>query len=407
MGNTQTTDPGAHSIPDKQAIPGIGSIIAVASGKGGVGKSMVAANLAVALADKGARVGLLDADVYGPSIPDLLGATGLPTLQDEKLVPIRSHGVSLISLGLLLGGRKPVIWRGPMVHKAVEEFLTQVEWGELDYLIVDLPPGTGDAQLTLCQRVPLAGVVIVTTPQGLAAEIAANALLMFRQMEVPVLGIVENMGTFVCPHCGTESHVFSEGGAARAGFVLGAPVLGSIPLDPTVCRDGDAGLPTVLAHPESPAGRALREIADRTAERAARVAASAEARDEALGANQPHLPEQEAAVDSREPGSRRQEAETEPTAPDTDKSPAKASAPTADGGDGMKEKIEEALAAIRPYLQMDGGDVEFVDYQDGVVKVKLTGACAGCPMSQMTLAMGVEKTLKERIPEVTRVEAVE
>jgi Fe-S cluster biogenesis protein NfuA len=234
----------------------------------------------------------------------------------------------------------------------------------------------------------------VTTPQDLAAEIAANALMMFRRMEVPVLGIVENMGTFVCPHCGTESHVFSEGGAERAAFVLGAPVLGSIPLDPTVCRDGDAGVPTVSAHPESAAGRALKEIAERTVERAALVAESAEAHAEALGAPQPGMPsEEDAAADGSAPV-------------DTGESEADASAAASARGDGMKEKIEEALDTIRPYIQMDGGDVEFVDYVDGVVKVKLTGACAGCPMSQMTLTMGVEKTLKERIPEITKVEAV-
>jgi Mrp family chromosome partitioning ATPase/Fe-S cluster biogenesis protein NfuA len=402
MDNTQTQKTTTQAIPDKQAIPGVDSIIAVASGKGGVGKSMVAANLAVALAERGARVGLLDADIYGPSIPDLLGATEQPQMRQDGIVPAQSHGVSFMSLGILLGGRKPVIWRGPMVHKVVAEFLTQVRWGELDYLIVDLPPGTGDAQLTLCQSVPLAGVVIVTTPQDLAAEIAANALLMFRHMEVPVLGIVENMGTFVCPHCGAASEVFSQGGAERTGFVLGAPLLGSIPLDPAICRDGDAGVPTVLAHPDSPSGRALREIAERTAERAARIAASPQLRAEALGAQFPHPSGQQAGHDGAADAHSQSSDQTEPAAA----KPSGVSDRAAAEGDGMKEKIEEALATIRPYIQMDGGDVEFVDYVDGVVKVRLTGACAGCPMSQMTLAMGVEKTLKEKIPEVTRVEAV-
>ena len=404
-----------HAPPDKAPLPGVRSIIAVASGKGGVGKSTVAVNLAVALAQTGAKVGLLDADIYGPSVPNLLGVYEQPKVHEEKIVPLTAYGISFMSLGNLLGGRRPVIWRGPMVHGAITQFLTEVLWGELDYLIVDLPPGTGDAQISLIQSVPLAGVVVVMTPQDLAAEIASNALTMFRQMEVPVLGIVENMGSFACPHCGEVSHIFNEGGAERVAHVLGAPLLGSVPLDPAISRDSDDGIPTMIAHPDSASAKAMLQIAAQAAAHAAVIAASDVARAEALGGAMPHLRgenDAEVELDSDEDRSQAEHSAEKGAckmigedtgAPAGSQNIAEESTT---GPDGIRAEIEAALDTIRPYIQMDGGDVEFVDYTDGVVHVKLQGACKGCPMSQMTLTMGVEKALKQRVPEITKVEAV-
>jgi len=227
-----------------------------------VGKSTASVNLAVALHQFGARVGLLDADVYGPSIPKMMGVHRAPESTGQRIQPIEQYGVSLMSLGFLLPpGSAPVIWRGPMVAGAVQQFLREVNWGDLDYLLVDLPPGTGDAQLTLCQQIPLSGVVIVMTPQDVAVEIAAKALAMFRQLKVPVLGIVENMSGFLCPHCGKETAVFSKGGGARAAEQLGTAFLGGIPLDPGVCQTGDAGRPILMENPAAPIADYVRTIA--------------------------------------------------------------------------------------------------------------------------------------------------
>jgi ATP-binding protein involved in chromosome partitioning len=228
-------------------VPEVKHIVAVASGKGGVGKSTVAANLAVALAKLGHTVGLLDADIYGPSVPILFGIADRPRLLGQRIQPFERYGVKLMSLGFILDTDTPVIWRGPMVMRGIEQMLGDVDWGPLDYLVVDLPPGTGDAQLTITQRVPLAGAVIVTTPQDVALIDARKGLAMFRKVNVPVLGIVENMSGFVCPHCGEETDVFKRGGGERTADLLGTRFLGRVPLDPAIVRGSDAGVPAVVA----------------------------------------------------------------------------------------------------------------------------------------------------------------
>jgi ATP-binding protein involved in chromosome partitioning len=250
-------------------IPGVKHIIAVASGKGGVGKSTVSVNLAVALAGTGAAVGLLDADIYGPSIPTMMGIQGMPQVcADRRIVPHTAHGVKLMSLGFLLpDSDTPVIWRGPMIGKALHQFLREVNWGELDYLLIDLPPGTGDAQLTLSQTLAMSGALIVTTPQDVAMTIASRVLLMFRKMEVPILGIVENMGAFICPTCHKETPIFSQGGGRKASQELGAPFLGEIPLDGEICEGGDDGRPIVVRNAASPVAEGFRRLAGALAAR--------------------------------------------------------------------------------------------------------------------------------------------
>jgi ATP-binding protein involved in chromosome partitioning len=242
------------------ALNGIKHSIAIASGKGGVGKSTVSVNLAVALAQTGAPTGLLDADIYGPSIPIMTGINRMPQSNGQKILPLVAHGVRLMSLGFLMPDGAPVIWRGPMVSGAIQQFLQDVEWGALEYLLIDLPPGTGDAQLTLAQSIPLAGAVIVMTPQDVAMHIASKALAMFRQLKVPILGILENMSTFVCPHCGTPSAIFKQGGARKASERLGIRFLGEIPLDPAVCQTSDRGEPIVTKHPDSKVAEAFRRV---------------------------------------------------------------------------------------------------------------------------------------------------
>jgi len=249
-------------------LPGVRFKIAVASGKGGVGKSTVAANLALALQARGARVGLLDADIYGPSQQLMMGCRDKPMVSaEEKILPVDGHGVRVMSLGFLMDPDTPVIWRGPMVMKALEQFLGDVDWGELDYLVVDLPPGTGDAQLTLTQQVPLDGAVIVTTPQDVALIDARKGLAMFQRVNVPVLGVIENMSSYVCPSCGHREDIFKSGGGRRTAEQLGVPFLGEIPIDPAIVVGGDAGLPIVASHPESAAARAFRDAAEAVARR--------------------------------------------------------------------------------------------------------------------------------------------
>jgi len=248
------------------AMPGVKHPIAVASGKGGVGKSTVAVNLAVALAQYGASVGLLDADIYGPSIPIMLGERRQPKPSPAgKILPLERHGVRMMSIGFIATGDTPVIWRGPLVSRMLQQFLMQVEWGELDYLVIDMPPGTGDAQLTLSQQCPLSGAVIVTTPQEVALEDVYRAVQMFGQVRVPILGIVENMSGFACPHCGEVTSVFRSGGGAAAAEKSGVPLLGRVPLDPAICDGGDAGAPIVAAHPESPQSAVFRAVAGEVA----------------------------------------------------------------------------------------------------------------------------------------------
>src|SRR5499433_4424273 len=227
-------------------------VIAVASGKGGVGKSTIAVNLAVTLAQTGAAVGLLDADIHGPNIPRMMGVGGQPQKSpDGKMTPLYNYGVKLMSVGFLAGGTKPVIWRGPLIGKMIKQFLMQVDWGALDYLIVDLPPGTGDAQLTLCQSVPLTGGVIVSTPQDVGLEDALRALEWLRTMQVPILGLIENMSYFLCPHCRTRTDIFDDGRAQRAAEAYQVPFLGPLPLDHKTRRGGDAGRPIVVEEPDS------------------------------------------------------------------------------------------------------------------------------------------------------------
>ena len=246
------------------AIPGVSHIIAVASGKGGVGKSTTAVNFALALQAQGLKVGVLDADIYGPSMPRLLGISGKPQqLAGDKLAPMEAYGLKVMSMGFLVDEETPMIWRGPMVMSALSQMLKDVAWGELDVLVVDMPPGTGDAQLTMAQQVPLAGAVIVSTPQDLALIDARKGLNMFRKVDVPVLGIVENMSTFICPHCGSATDIFAHGGAQSEAKRLGVPFLGEVPLTVAIRETSDAGKPVVVSAPSSPAADAYRAIAAR------------------------------------------------------------------------------------------------------------------------------------------------
>ncbi len=249
----------------RDPIPGVKHVLAVASGKGGVGKSTVASNLAVAMQQRGLSVGLMDADIYGPSVPTMFGVHEQPEIVDVEgrrmIIPLQRHGLKLMSLGFLQPEDAPVIWRGPLVMKAVRQFLRDVDWRECDILVIDLPPGTGDAQLTLTQSAPLDGAVIVTTPQDVSLIDARKGLHMFREVDVSVIGIVENMSVFHCPECGHREHIFRDGGGRRTAEELGVPLLGDIPIDPRIAQAGDAGTPTVLAHPDSEAARAFVEIA--------------------------------------------------------------------------------------------------------------------------------------------------
>jgi ATP-binding protein involved in chromosome partitioning len=255
---------GAGGAAAKMLVPGVRSIIAVASGKGGVGKSTVAANLALALAAIGQRVGVLDADIYGPSMPRMLGIAGRPTTRDGKVLePMRNHGVVTMSMGFLVAEDTPMIWRGPMVQSALQQMLRDVAWGELDVMVVDMPPGTGDAQLTMAQQVPLAGAVIVSTPQDIALLDARKGLNMFRKVDVPVLGFIENMSYFRCPHCGERSDIFSHGGAKREAERLEVEFLGEVPLDIAIRETSDGGNPIVVAAPESEHAQIFRRIAER------------------------------------------------------------------------------------------------------------------------------------------------
>jgi len=263
---TMTADVKARGGFGRQAVPGIRNIIAVGAGKGGVGKSTTAVNLAVALQRKGARVGLMDADVYGPNTPQMLGIEGGPEVSEAKhMIPPEAFGIKVISMGMLVPADQPIIWRGPMLHGAVQQFMRDVEWGELDYLIVDLPPGTGDVSLSMAQSVPVAGAVVVTTPQGVSVSDVRKAVAMFRQLNIPVLGVVENMSYFVCGHCQERTEIFGHGGGVKMAEDMGIPMLGQIPIDTRVRAGGDEGRPIVNAAPESPAAKAFAEVAGRVA----------------------------------------------------------------------------------------------------------------------------------------------
>ncbi len=252
----------ALAVPNAVRLGKIRNVIAVASGKGGVGKSTVAANLALSLRDEGARVALLDADIYGPSQPLMFGVRGgKPEIRGDRIHPLQAHGLKLMSMGFLVEEGRSVVWRGPMIHKALAQFFEDVDWGEADYLVVDLPPGTGDAQLSLSQLVPLTGAVVVTTPQEMSLIDVRKAVDMFRRVKVPILGVIENMSTFVCPSCATETAIFDRGGGERAAKEWGLRFLGGIPIDPRVRAAGDAGVPVVVTHPESEPARAFRRVA--------------------------------------------------------------------------------------------------------------------------------------------------
>jgi ATP-binding protein involved in chromosome partitioning len=252
----------AGTMTQREGIPGVRNIIAVGSGKGGVGKSTVAVNLALALASDGARVGLLDADVYGPNVPLMMGASSKPTQgADNKINPITAYGIKLISMGFFVEADSPVIWRGPMLTKLLTQFMYDVNWGELDYLVMDMPPGTGDIQLTTAQSVPLTGAVMVSTPQDVALMDAGKALMMFKKLNVPVLGIVENMSTFVCPHCAQPTDLFGHGGAQAAAARYGVPFLGEIPLHLRIREGGDSGRPIVVDAPATPEAEAFMHVA--------------------------------------------------------------------------------------------------------------------------------------------------
>lgn len=258
----------AHAVqPNVSPSPRVRNVIAVASGKGGVGKSTTAVNLALALQLDGARVGILDADIYGPSVPAMLGLSGRPDSPDGKSIePMRAHGIEAMSIGLLVDQDTPMIWRGPMATSALTQLFGETLWGDLDYLIVDLPPGTGDIQLTLSQKIPVAGAVIVTTPQDIATLDAKKALKMFEKVQVPVLGLIENMAVHVCSNCGHAEHIFGSGGGEKMAAQYGVPLLGSLPLELAIREQGDAGTPIVAAAPDSAAAQAYRQTARRLAE---------------------------------------------------------------------------------------------------------------------------------------------
>jgi ATP-binding protein involved in chromosome partitioning len=252
----------AHVNVQKETIlPGVKNTIAVASGKGGVGKSTVAVNLAVALAMDGAKVGLVDADVYGPSIPLMFGINERPKVNQNKLIPLEKYGVKMMSIGFLVDPMQAVIWRGPMASGALKQFMSDVTWGDLDYLIFDMPPGTGDIQLTLVQTVPLTGAVIVSTPQDVALADARKGLVMFNKVNVPVIGIIENMSYYICSHCGQRENIFDTGGGSRTATELNVPFLGEIPIDTNIRIGGDQGMPIVTAKPDAPNSQIIRQIA--------------------------------------------------------------------------------------------------------------------------------------------------
>src|SRR5919198_1267315 len=244
-------------------IPKVKNVIAVASGKGGVGKSTTSVNLAVALQQAGARVGLLDADIYGPNVPLMMGIKDKPEVTGAQggIQPVERYGIKLVSIGFFLDESKPVIWRGPMVHGAIQQFLKDFDWGDLDYLVVDLPPGTGDAPLSLAQLIPLSGVIIVTTPQDVALQDVAKGMAMFKQLEVPVIGVIENMSYFICSNCDARHELFGRGGGERIASVFKVPFLGQVPLQPNVRTGGDEGQPVVIADPDSPAAEGFRAVA--------------------------------------------------------------------------------------------------------------------------------------------------
>ena len=263
MGQEPTSQRAGVPAPTPVAYPHLGNIIAISSGKGGVGKSTVASNLAIALAQQGARVGLMDADIYGPNIPRMMGVNAPPPVENEKIIPLQAYGVKIMSLGFMIERDQPAIWRGPIIMKIITQFLRDVRWGELDYFLVDMPPGTGDAQLSLVQATMVHGAIIVTTPQEVASGDALRGAKMFQRVAVPVLGVVENMSFFICPHCNEKHRIFGSGGGKRLAEELDVPLLGEIPFFPGVLSGGDRGEPIVVSEPNTPAAKALLDLAGR------------------------------------------------------------------------------------------------------------------------------------------------
>jgi ATP-binding protein involved in chromosome partitioning len=263
IGQETQSQRAAVPAPTPIAYPHLGKVIAISSGKGGVGKSTVASNLAIALVKQGARVGLMDADIYGPNIPRMMGVNAPPSVENEKIIPLQAHGVKIMSLGFMIERDQPAIWRGPIIMKIITQFLRDVQWGELDYFLVDMPPGTGDAQLSLVQATMVHGAIIVTTPQEVASGDALRGAKMFQRVAVPVLGVVENMSYFICPHCSTKHRIFGSGGGKRLADELDVPLLGEIPFFGGVLEGGDRGEPIVVSEPETPAAQALFELAAR------------------------------------------------------------------------------------------------------------------------------------------------
>jgi ATP-binding protein involved in chromosome partitioning len=263
MGQEPQSQRATAPAPTPIAYPHLGNIIAVSSGKGGVGKSTVATNLAIALAQQGARVGLMDADIYGPNIPRMMGINAAPPVENEKIIPLQAHGVKIMSLGFMIERDQPAIWRGPIIMKIISQFLRDVQWGELDYFLVDMPPGTGDAQLSLVQATMVHGAIIVTTPQEVASGDALRGAKMFERVAVPVLGVVENMSYFICPNCDDKHHIFGSGGGQRLADELQVPLLGEIPFFAGVLEGGDRGEPIVVSGPDTPAAKALFDLAGR------------------------------------------------------------------------------------------------------------------------------------------------
>jgi ATP-binding protein involved in chromosome partitioning len=265
MGQEPSSKRAAVPAPTPVTYPNLGHIIAISSGKGGVGKSTVASNLAIALARQGARVGLMDADIYGPNIPRMMGVDDQPVVENQKIIPLEAHGVKVMSLGFMIERDQPAIWRGPIIMKIITQFVRDVAWGQLDFFLVDLPPGTGDAQLSLVQATRVAGALIVTTPQEVAIGDALRGAKMFQRVDVPVLGVIENMSWLECAHCGERTFLFGSGGGARLAVELGVPLLGQIPLYAPVLAGGDAGMPIVVGEPSSPAATELTKTAERVA----------------------------------------------------------------------------------------------------------------------------------------------
>jgi ATP-binding protein involved in chromosome partitioning len=266
IGQEPQSQRAAVPAPTPVAYPHLGNIIAISSGKGGVGKSTVAANVAIALAKQGARVGLMDADIYGPNIPRMMGVNAPPPVENEKIIPLQAHGVKIMSLGFMIERDQPAIWRGPIIMKIITQFLRDVQWGELDYFLVDMPPGTGDAQLSLVQATLVHGAIIVTTPQEVASGDALRGAKMFERVAVPVIGIVENMSYFICPHCQEKHRIFGTGGGKRLADELGVPLLAEVPFFGAVLSGGDIGEPIVVSEPQTPAAQALFDLAGRLSE---------------------------------------------------------------------------------------------------------------------------------------------